>query len=106
MKTLIALFSFVVFSSNFVSAGEDPNLVRELRNKLSVDLSRVELSPWQKDYVKVCFRIENGEIEIVAIKGSLRELESILRDELQKIHVESPYEEGKTYEYRFTFEKI
>lgn len=106
MKTIVSIFACILLSSSFTFAGENPVLAREIRTKLSVDLSRVDLNPWQKDFVKVSFHIVEGEIEILQLKGSMRELESMLEEELQKIHIESPYEEGKTYEYRFTFEKI
>jgi hypothetical protein len=106
MKTIVSIFASILLSSSFSFAGENPVLAREIRTKLSVDLSRVDLNPWQKDFVKVSFHIVDGEIEILQIKGTLRELESLLQEELQKMHIESPYEEGVTYAYRFTFEKI
>ena len=106
MKSIITILVFVLFVSSFSFAGENPLLANEIRTKLSVDLSRITLNPWQKDFVKVSFHIVDGEIEILRIKGSLRELESIMEAELQNMHIESPYEEGITYEYRFTFEKI
>ena len=106
MKTAISLFVFLVLSVHVTRASGNPDLVREIKAKINVDLSSIELNRYKQDYVTVSFRIIEGEIKILEIGGTHKELKAIMIKELNQIHVDAPYENGKTYVYRFTFEKI
>ena len=106
MKTIIALLSAIVFSTGTSFATGNPDLVHEIKSKIFVDLSTIDINESGQDYVTVSFRIVDAEIKIMEIGSSNRELEKIIIRELNDIHVDSPYISGRTYVYRFTFEKI
>lgn len=106
MKTVLSLIVFLVLSVNVTLASGNPDLVREIKAKINIDLSSVELNRFNEDYVTVSFRIMEGEIKILEISGSHKVLKAMMIKELNQIHVDAPYEDGKTYVYRFTFEKI
>ncbi len=106
MKTAIALLTVLLFSAGTSFASGNPDLVHEIRNKIYVDLSNVEINEAGQDYVTVSFRIVDSEIKILEVGGSNDELEELIIRELNQIHVDSPYISGRTYVYRFTFEKI
>lgn len=84
----------------------NPDLAREIENKIFVDLSTIELNESIPDYVMVSFRIINDEIKIQEINGTSEELKKIIIKELYEIRIDSEYSEDQTYVYRFTFEKI
>jgi|TARA_R110000737_G_scaffold61221_1_gene88270 hypothetical protein len=101
---LILAMGFLMISTAF--AGNNPSLKKLLNRKIKIDLSHIELDKYTPDYVNVSFKIVNGEIEITEIHGSQPELKKEITKALEKLDITCEYEEGETYQYKFTFEKI
>ena len=105
MKKVAVLIVLVFSSMSFSFSGVNPELKKEITKKVIVDLSKVNLNDNNNDYVMVSFIIENEEIIITNIESSMNELTEIMKKELNQIRIDSEYEEGVTYKYRFTFTK-
>lgn len=106
MKKVVALFAILLLGTGAGFASGNPDLLKEIKRKIAVDLSKVQLDASGQDYVTASFRIVDGAIKIMEINGTSDDLEAAMIRELNRIHIESPYVEGKTYVYRFTFEII
>lgn len=105
MKKLVVLFVLSVFTMSTSFASGNPELFKEIKRKLTLDLSQVQLDESNKDYVLVSFQIVDNEIKILDIDGSSVKLKEAMIKELYSIHIDSNYSEGKAYLYRFTFLK-
>lgn len=103
MKTLAVITALILSASAF--AGNNPKLVKEIRNKAIINLNMVDLNKEHKDFVAVRFKIVNGEIEILNIKGTQDVLEERVKERLESIRINSDYEENKKYVLKFNFEK-
>lgn len=101
---LIVVMGFLMISTAF--AGNNPSLKKLLNRKIKIDLSHIELDKYKPDYVNVSFKIVAGEIQIVEIHGTQTELKREITKALKKLDITCEYEEGETYQYKFTFEKI
>jgi hypothetical protein len=105
MKKLVVLFILSVFTMSTSFASGNPELFKEIKRKLRLDMSQVDLNDNKKDFVLVRFKIVDNEIKIKDIDGSNVELKEAMVQELYSIEIDSNYSEGKTYLYRFTFMK-
>jgi len=105
MRNLVVVLVMTLSSMINVLASS-PSLSNEIHDKVSLDLSNIELDKYAEDYVFVSFKIQDGQIMINNIKGSQTELKKLIVKELVQMEIESEYDENKLYQYRFTFEKI
>ncbi|MFA7272349.1 MAG: hypothetical protein WC044_00685 [Crocinitomicaceae bacterium] len=106
MKKAAFILALGFFMSNLAFAGTNPNLKKLLNRKVNIDLSHIELNPYQPDFVDVRFKIVEGEIQIESIHATQSDLKKEIIKALNKLEVTCDYVEGETYEYKFTFEKI
>lgn len=104
MKKLIFIVSILVSQISF-AAGVEP-LKEEITNKLILDLSMLELNEQHKDFVIVSFYICNDKIEISEIYGTQNQLVQKVKIKLSQLTIKHTCEEGKLYQYRFTFKKL
>ncbi len=106
MKKLALIVATGLLMISTAFAGNNPSLKKLLNRKINVDLSHIELNKYQPDHVDVSFKIVEGAIEIIEIHATQPELKKEITKALQKLEVTCEYEEGETYQYKFTFEKI
>ena len=100
MKKLIAVFVLSLMSMSVSFAGENPKLFKEIKRKLTLDLSKIDLS--KEKSVTVEFKIVNQEIEILKISGS-EELQEIMVKELEEMFIKSDSECDTIHQYKFSF---
>ena len=100
MKKLIAVFVLSLMSMSLSFAGENPKLFKEIKRKLTLDLSKIDLS--QEKSVTVEFIIVDQEIEILKISGS-EELQEIMVKELEEMFIKSDSECDEIHQYKFSF---
>lgn len=105
MKQMIAILAFSILGIGSTFAGGNPEISKEINQKMIVDLSDVELDESHPNYVIVRFNVVNGQIKINHINGTGTELESIVREKLNSITLEERSNIGDEYAYKFTFEK-
>lgn len=105
MRKVIVLVAIGLFTIGSSFAGSDPVLIKEIRQKVKIDLSTITLDQYSKDFVDVRFKIYDGVIQIIKIKASQLELKELILNELKEIHVRTPYSETEIHNYNFTFEK-
>lgn len=105
MKKLVVVLVAAILSIGTSFAGSNPGLIEEIEEKVIIDLNGVELDRYNEDYVIVSFQIIDDEIKIQEINGSSDQLKEKVIKELYAIHVDSAYESGKTYNFRFTFDE-
>ncbi|MFT5778153.1 MAG: hypothetical protein ACI837_001109 [Crocinitomicaceae bacterium] len=105
MRKLIVVFVLGVLSISSSLAG-GPRLVDEIKEKVILDLSDVELNQYAEDYVLVSFKIVNGKIEIKDISGTQVELKKLIVKKLVQMNIESNYNVNALYSYKFKFEKV
>lgn len=83
-------------------AGENPKLLKEIKRKLTIDFSKVDLKNNQDDYVIVQFRIVDQEVEIIDTAGS-KKLQEIMIQELEEMFIISDSECDEVHSYKFSF---
>lgn len=105
MKKLV-LCLVLGFSTMSYSMPISGGIGSELKNKVNVDLSAIQLNKYEEDYVLVDFKVVDGMIEIVKASGTQSDLIELMVSELQTLVVESGYEKDMVYRYKFTFEKV
>ena len=103
MKRIIAavVLSLMTMSVSFV--GENPKLLKEIKRKLTIDLTKVDLKKSQDNYVIVRFRVIDQEISIIETEG-LKELEVLMIDELQQMFIKADSDASVIHTYKFNFE--
>lgn len=101
-KVVVVLAALTISLATF--AGNGPTLGKEIRKKAIISLNKVDIKKDRPEMVVVKFMIHNGEIEILIIKGTNEILEQRVKERLEKISVDSDYEENKKYTMRFSFE--
>ncbi|MFT5778506.1 MAG: hypothetical protein ACI837_001462 [Crocinitomicaceae bacterium] len=106
MKKIIVLFvtCILTFSASF--AGGNPELSKELKDKIVVDLSNVDLNEYAPEFVEVQFEIFDGEIIIREINSTNCELQEILLTKMYSLHIDADYVEGQVYSYKFSFKFV
>lgn len=105
MKRVIVLVATSLFIAGSCFAGFDPVLIKEIRQKVKIDLSTITLDAYDNDFVEVQFKIYDGVIQIEKIEASQLELMELVIKELKEIHIRTPYSESDVHQYNFTFEK-
>ncbi|MCH2223379.1 MAG: hypothetical protein MK066_01325 [Crocinitomicaceae bacterium] len=100
---LIIGMMFMTIAASFASG--HPTLAEEIREKVIIDLSDVELNEAEEDFVITHFQIVDGEIELLGIEGTSEELEKIIEKKLNGMMINASCQGCETYMYRFTFEK-
>ena len=105
MKNILiaALISFSTFGMTY--AGENPKLLKEIKRKVFVDLSKIKLEKNKEEFVVVKFRVTNQQIEVIDISGSREELTEIMMEELEDMVIRTDAKDATTYQYKFKFEK-
>lgn len=101
-KIALVLVMGLITVSPLLASGT-PNLNKELNQKVSIDLNEEGVEVDGKDFVKVSFTIRDGEIVILEMNSTQKELKDLIIRELEKIHVQSEYGFNQTYNYKFTF---
>lgn len=103
-KVVVAMvLGLMTMSPSF--AGENPKLLKEIKRKLTLDLSQVKLKKAESNFVLVQFRVIDQEIQIIDAAGSTPELQEIMICELEDMFINSKSESSQIYSYKFTFEK-
>ncbi|MFK7783884.1 MAG: hypothetical protein AB8B56_02150 [Crocinitomicaceae bacterium] len=105
MKKVVVLIAISLFNIGFGFAESDPELKEEITQKMQIDLSGITLGKYQDDFVNVQFRIFDGTIYVLDIQGSQNELKQLVIDQLNEIHVHTPYSESEVHNFKFTFKK-
>lgn len=105
MRKVIVLVAVGLLTIGSSFAGSDPVLIKEISQKVKIDLSTITLNQYSKDFVDVQFKIFDGVINIIKIEASQVELKELVMSELMDIHVKTPYSESEIHNYNFTFEK-
>lgn len=100
---LVIGMMLMTIASSFASG--HPTLAEEIKEKVIIDLSDVELKESAADYVIAHFQIVDGKIELLGTEGTSEELEKIITNKLNGMEINTDCEECDTYMYRFTFEK-
>ena len=105
MRNLAVLFIVGLLSVSTSFAGENPKLLKEIKRKLTIDLSGINFIDKKKEYVVVSFRVVDEEIQVEKIKGSKAQLETIMLEELEEMFIKADADPEKLHRYKFTFEK-
>lgn len=103
MKKIVAVIALSLVSIGASFAGDNPKLFKEINRKLTIDISKVDLTNSAKNYVIVKFKIVNGEIEILDAQGS-DELRNMIIEELEEMFITSSADCEKIYRYKFNFQ--
>lgn len=107
MRTKLSLLGLILLLGTTAFAGSvNPELVKEIEKKVFVELDGMEINRTAKDYVIVSFRIVHGSIKIMEVNGSNKQLKEKMIEKLCDLQVESNYDPGKTYNYKFTFDTL
>lgn len=105
MKKILFGLCIILFAFSSSFAGENPKLLKEIKRKVFLDLSKVKLEKNKEDFVVVKFRVTNQQIEVINIKGSKKELTDMMMKELKEMVINSDTEDASTYHYKFKFQK-
>jgi hypothetical protein len=97
------MITFFAFGNAY--AENNPKLLKEIKRKIFLDLSKVDFSKSQKDFVIVKFKVTNHQIEIVDIEGSRDKLTKLMMKELKEMVIQTDAKSATTYQYKFNFEK-
>lgn len=95
----------LVLSSGMAFANKNPKLLKEIKRKVTLDLSKVQLKKDSKEFVIVQFNVTNSKINIIDIEGSMDELTDLMMDELKEMVIQTDIIDNTTYTYKFNFEK-
>lgn len=105
MRKLVTILAFMVVGIGYSFSGGNPGLSEEIEQKVTVDLTNIELNERRKDYVVVRFQIKNGLIVVEGINGTQEALKKLIMEELEDIRIDSEHLENQSYISRFTFER-
>ena len=105
MKTVLIATLMILFSFSTAYAGKNPKLLKEIKRKVFLDLSKVQLEKDKEEFVIVKFRVTNQQIEVIDVNGSREELTEMMIKELQEMVILTEAEDATTYQYKFNFEK-
>ena len=103
MKKLVTAIVLSLMTMSVSFAGENPKLLKEIKRKLTLDLSKVDLKNSKENFVIVQFRVVGQEIEIIKTEGS-QELQEMMIEELGDMFIKSDSECDEVHTYKFTFE--
>lgn len=105
MKTILMGAVILLSTFGLTYASENPGLLKEIKRKVFLDLSEVELDKNKEEFVIVKFKITNQQIEIIDIQGSRKELTELMMKELREMVIRTDAKDATTYQYKFNFEK-
>ena len=94
MKVFTVLAVAILMSTS-AFAGNEPELTKKIRSKVSVSLKGVTLDHLSKEKVTVTFNIVDGAINVLDIDGCDTTLNDRVIEEMEKISVKK-YEENET----------
>lgn len=104
MKKGILVIGMMLMTIVSSFAAGNPTLSEEIKEKVIIDLSDVELNESKTDFVITHFKIIEGQIKLLGIEGSTEVLEQIIAEKLNGMEISAECADC-TYMYRFTFEK-
>ena len=104
MKVFTVLAVAILMSTS-AFAGNEPELTKKIRSKVSVSLKGVTLDHLSQEKVTVTFNIVNGAINVLDIDGCDATLNDRVIEEMEKISVKK-YEENETYRIKLRFKQI
>lgn len=104
MKVFTVLAVAILMSTS-AFAGNEPELTKKIRSKVSVSLKGVALDHLSQEKVTVTFNIVNGAINVLDIDGCDPTLNDRVIEEMEKISVKK-YEENETYRIKLRFKQI
>jgi len=104
MKVFTVLAVAILMSTS-AFAGNEPELTKKIRSKVSVSLKGVTLDHLSQEKVTVIFNIVNGAINVLDIDGCDPTLNDRVSEEMEKISVKK-YEENQTYRIKLRFKQI
>ncbi len=105
MKTVLIATMMIIFSIGSTYAGENPKLLKEIKRKVFLDLSKVKFENNQEEFVIVKFKVTNQQIEVINIQGSREELTEMMIKELEEMVIQTDAKDATTYHYKFKFGK-
>lgn len=105
MKKIIVALLIAILPIGVSFAGENPKLLKEIQRKITLDLSGINLEKSKENFVIVQFRIVEGSIDIIDMKGSGEELTELMLCELEEMFINTETDSKTIYQYKFTFEK-
>jgi hypothetical protein len=105
MKTVLLATMMILFSFGISYAGENPKLLKEIKRKVFLDLSKVKFEKNKEEFVIVQFKVTNQQIEVINIQGSQEELTEMMIKKLEEMVIQSDAKDATTYQYKFKFEK-
>ena len=104
MKVFTVLAVAILMSTS-AFAGNEPELTKKIRSKVSVSLKGLTLEHLSQEKVTVTFNIVNGVINVLDIDGCDPTLNDRVIEEMEKISVKK-YEENETYRIKLRFKQI
>ena len=104
MKVFTVLAVAILMSTS-AFAGNEPELTKKIRSKVSVSLKGVTLDHLSQEKVTVTFNIVSGAINVLDIDGCDPTLNDRVIEEMEKISVKK-YEESETYRIKLRFKQI
>ena len=104
MKVFTVLAVAILMSTS-AFAGNEPELTKKIRSKVSVSLKGVTLDHLSQEKVTVTFNIVNGAINVLDVDGCDPTLNDRVIEEMEKISVKK-YEENETYRIKLRFKQI
>lgn len=102
MRKLVATVVLSLMTMSLSFAGENPKLLKEIKRKLTIDFSKVDLKSSKENYVIVKFKVVDQEIAIIETTGS-KELQKIMISELEQMFIKADSNWNEVHEYKFTF---
>lgn len=103
MKKVVVAFVVALLTTSASFASENPKLVKEIQRKVKVDLSGIKLEKSKEHFVTVRFKIVNGEVDVLSLRGSKRELTDLMLKELEEMFITSNADPEKIYQFKFNF---
>ena len=105
MKKVVLAIVVAFLAVNVSFAGDNPKLLKEIKRKITLDLSQLNLERSKEHFVLVQFRIVEGEIDVIDVKSSGQELTDLMLCELEEMFIKTKTDSKTIYQYKFTFEK-
>ena len=103
MKKIVLLFAITVISISTVLANTGPSLTKEITEKVNIDLNLEGIEFDDRDFVKVSFTVQEGQIVILDMNSTQKGLRDLIIRELEEIRVQSEYGFNQTYYFKFSF---
>ena len=106
MKKLLVVFAIGLSSMSVSYALNYPTLSKEIKQKITDDISYKHIDINNQSFLVVNFSIINGKIRVDKIKGSSNQkIRKYIINKLIHLSIESSYDTNKEYAYKFIFKK-